>query len=569
MIQETRNCQNCRKDFAIGPEDFTFYEKIKVPPPTFCPKCRFQRRLSCLNFFNLYKRECDLCKKSFISIHRPDAPYLVYCPKCWWSDNWNPFDYGCDYDFSKPFFEQFKELWRQTPTLGISIDIPTAETSPYTNHSGHLKNCYLLFHADYTEDSAYGFYLNGCKSVFDCGPILQSELCYDSMHSYKNNRCIGLRSQVTESIDCAFLKDCMNCQNCFASANLRNKKYHIFNKPYSKEGYFEEMKKWDLGSYKKYEEAKKLAEEHWSTLPPKPYMEEFNTNCSGGSHVFQSKNCKECLETIGAEDSRFLFMVQSPPIKDCYDISSWGDNISRCYECSNIGESTSDLRFSHESGGNLYDADYCRYSIAGKNQFGCVSIKKGEYCILNKRYSKEDYEALTAKIREHMDKMPYTDKKGRIYRYGEFFPSELSLFSYNETIANNFFPLSQAEAESNGFSWSEPETRTYSVTKKPEELPDHIKDAEDSILNETVGCAQCGKGFRITPMELSFLRSMNLPLPRRCPFCRIDEKFNQWVKNLRVIDRVCDQCGAKFQTNYTKEEAPHILCKVCYLKEVI
>jgi len=62
---------------------------------------------------------------------------------------------------------------------------------------------------------------------------------------------------------------------------------------------------------------------------------------------------------------------------------------------------------------------------------------------------------------------------------------------------------------------------------------------------------------------------MNLPLPRRCPFCRISEKFNQWVKNLRVIDRVCDKCSAKFQTNYPKEEAPHILCKKCYLKEVV
>jgi formylmethanofuran dehydrogenase subunit E len=70
-------------------------------------------------------------------------------------------------------------------------------------------------------------------------------------------------------------------------------------------------------------------------------------------------------------------------------------------------------------------------------------------------------------------------------------------------------------------------------------------------------------------MELSFLRNMNLPLPRRCPFCRINEKFNQWVKNLRVIPRICDKCGASFTTDYTKEEAPYILCKACYLKEVV
>jgi len=139
MTQETKICQNCKQTFIIESEDFAYYEKMKVPAPTFCPKCRLQRRLAFLNIFNLYKRSCDLCKKDMISIFRPDAPYAVYCPKCWWSDNWDPFDHGKDYDFSRPFLEQFKELWHTTPVLGISIDIPTLETSPYTSHTGHQK----------------------------------------------------------------------------------------------------------------------------------------------------------------------------------------------------------------------------------------------------------------------------------------------------------------------------------------------------------------------------------------------------------------------------------------------
>jgi len=32
-IMETRNCQNCKKDFIIELDDFGFYEKIKVPIP--------------------------------------------------------------------------------------------------------------------------------------------------------------------------------------------------------------------------------------------------------------------------------------------------------------------------------------------------------------------------------------------------------------------------------------------------------------------------------------------------------------------------------------------------------
>ena len=29
MVQETRVCQNCHKDFVIESDDFAFYEKIK------------------------------------------------------------------------------------------------------------------------------------------------------------------------------------------------------------------------------------------------------------------------------------------------------------------------------------------------------------------------------------------------------------------------------------------------------------------------------------------------------------------------------------------------------------
>jgi len=99
MNSETRTCQNCHNPFTIEPEDFQFYEKIKVPPPTFCPSCRFQRRLSFLNVFSLYQRPCDLCKKDFVAMYAADSLYTVYCPKCWWSDGWDPYKYGRDYDF--------------------------------------------------------------------------------------------------------------------------------------------------------------------------------------------------------------------------------------------------------------------------------------------------------------------------------------------------------------------------------------------------------------------------------------------------------------------------------------
>jgi hypothetical protein len=567
MEQEIKQCQNCKKDFITESEDFDFYEKIKVPPPTFCPECRFQRRLSFLNLTTLYKRQCDLCKKEVVSTFAPGTPYVIYCPKCWWSDNWDFYSYGRDYDFSKPFFEQWEELHRQVPMAALSTDHLTLINSEYTNHAGHSKNCYLIFQADFNEDCSYGVYLKRNTSMIDCSNAMASEWCYDCMHLFKSNRCIGGMGNVTETLEGVFLRDCDNCQNCFASANLRNKKYYIFNEPYTKEGYFEEIKKWDLGSYKIYQEVKRLAGEHWKTLPPRPLYDDFSAN-STGSYVFQSKNCKKSFDVSNAEDSKYLFMLSLAPIKDCYDVSAWGNNMNLVYEATAVGENISGVRFCDEAGLSLMDAEYSKMVFGGSHIFGCVGVRKGEYCILNKRYSEQEFKKLREKIVAHMDNMPYTDKRGRVYKYGDFFPVDFSPFPYNDTLAQRFFPISSEQATQEHYHWKEQEKSSHAITKQVEELPDHIKDASQSILSEVIGCKTCGRGYRITSYELEFLRRMNLPLPRQCPFCRIKGKIEQWVKELRMIDRVCSKCGKQFQTHYPTEDVEYILCKQCYQHEV-
>ena len=97
----TRKCQNCKKDFVIDPDDFNFYEKINVPAPTFCPECRLIRRLASTNERVLYKRKCDLTGEEIISMFPSDAPFPVYETEAWYSDKWDPYQYGMDYNFKK------------------------------------------------------------------------------------------------------------------------------------------------------------------------------------------------------------------------------------------------------------------------------------------------------------------------------------------------------------------------------------------------------------------------------------------------------------------------------------
>src|SRR3989338_4925945 len=122
MQQETKTCQNCKQEFAIEPADFDFYKKISVPPPTWCPTCRKQRRLSWRNDMNLHSRTCGLCKRAIVSIYSTDKPFPVYCPKCWWGDGWDPKKYGKEYDFSKSFFEQYREFQNRVPALALVND---------------------------------------------------------------------------------------------------------------------------------------------------------------------------------------------------------------------------------------------------------------------------------------------------------------------------------------------------------------------------------------------------------------------------------------------------------------
>ena len=195
--------------------------------------------------------------------------------------------------------------------------------------------------------------------------------------------------------------------------------------------------------------------------------------------------------------------------------------------------------------------------------FGCSQIRKGKYCILNKQYTKEEYEQLVPKIIEHMNNMPYVDKKGRVYKYGEFFPPELSPFSYNETIAQEYFPLTKEQAIEQGYSWKESEERNIQITIKSEDLPDYIKDVDDTIIKEIIQCAhkgecneQCTTAFKIIPQELEFYKKMNLPLPRLCPNCRHYQRLKQ-RNPLKLWHRKCMCNGNKSENGIYTNTIAH------------
>src|ERR1035437_1689598 len=113
-------CQNCKKDFVIDERDQLYYKKINVPHPTWCPECRLVRRFSFQNTWDLSWRKCDKCGDRTLSVYSPEQEMIIYCQPCWWKDDWDGTEYGMDYDPSRPFLEQVREITDKTPYSALT-----------------------------------------------------------------------------------------------------------------------------------------------------------------------------------------------------------------------------------------------------------------------------------------------------------------------------------------------------------------------------------------------------------------------------------------------------------------
>ena len=250
------------------------------------------------------------------------------------------------------------------------------------------------------------------------------------------------------------------------------------------------------------------------------------------------------------------------------DYSGWGNNASQIYESATVGEQVDSVYFSLVSHSDCENLQYCFQVITGKNNFGCVNLKRKSYCILNKQYSKEKYEKLKSQIIENMKKNPYVDKIGRKFYYGEFFPLEMSKFPYNKSNAHKFFPKIKEQALAEGYLWYDSENPVYKASIKSSNLPDVIKNTKESILNEVIECANCVRGYRITKGEFDLLRKLNLPLPHECPKCRENKRFARMTKP-GMYHRNCAKCAKAIYTPYSPKDPRIVYCVQCYQQEFI
>ena len=582
-MTETKTCQNCKQEFVIEPDDFAWYEKFGVSIPKMCPLCRAQRRLAFRNERVFYKRPCDKCKKEVISMYSPNKPYPVWCYECWFADDWDATEYGQNYDPRKNFLEQVRDVYKKVPK--VALIYVRSVNSEYVNISADNKNCYMLVESSNNEGCIHSYWVQQCRDSVDLSFSHQTELAYESDDCYNGYKLLYSKGG-HDCRDSYFLYDCRGCSDCIGCANLRNQQYCVFNVPLGKEAYKKFLADARLDTASGVEAMRKKFAEFIETQPRK-YAEIINAPGSTGNYIANAKNCRECFHAYDAEDNAYSVHVWrgAKGIMDC-DTSGRGAEFN--YNSLNAGLAASHCTVTSVCWGSAF-AEYSFYCHSSNNVFGSVGLRKKNYCILNKQYSKEEYEALRKKIVDGMKKEN---------SFGEFFPPSVSPFGYNESSAQGQFPLTKEKAAELGFGWEDYPRGTFGKeTKQWKDIPDSIRDfspkadppradSVNDINKEIFVCKNCKKNYRIIPAELQFYARLDIPLPRMCPDCRHARRMAARGPNRLFAPEQCrcdyevyknttkhnhhpkGRCPNMFRSNYVPGSPEILYCEQCYNAEV-
>ncbi len=552
---ETRNCIKCHTDFNLDQDDLGFYEKMKVPAPKICPDCRFIMRLLWRNETTLYAgRKCDMCDKNILSMYNPKLPYKIYCYDCFYSEKWNSRDYAVKLNTLEPFMEQLEEFFTKVPrvNLGLSLGVGPNINSEYVNMAAACKNCYLVFNTTLAENLMYS---KGVKEARDSADIYfggDFERCYECVNVQKSSGVV-LGKNIVSCVDCHFILNGSNLINCFGCVNLRNKSYCWFNEQLTADQYKKNLRE-ILGSYKKMEEAR-IKFNEFSLKFPRRENNNLKTVASTGDYLFETKNVKESFEITNGENCKYAFASKN--IKDSSGTIGYGVRSEKLLEVVATGLSSNVI--------GTYWAENCSnifYSFDIRNCqdcIGCNALKNGKYSIFNYEYSKEEYENL----KDHIEK-----ELTALNIHGLMMPGELAPFAYNESVAQDNFPLTKEEALAQGFRWEDDIQKTEGKeTLKPEDISDHIKDVPDTITKEVLACTNCKRNYKITEQEFSFYKKMNISIPRKCFYCRHQDRILRRGP-YKFWDRNCAKCDKVISTNYNPDRPEIVYCEKCYQQEV-
>lgn len=551
MESETKTCRTCNLEFLIPEDQKNLYKKIGIPTPVDCFKCRIRQMLGFWVFGKFRKGKSDLSNESLITTLPEKTRYPVYTSHEWYSDAWDATDYAQDYNPNRSFFDQLKELQGKVPrphqTGRNNVDCD------WCDDAWESKNCYLNRSFIKCENVSYGYRNFNCRNSLDIAYCYDTEFSFDTVFCFKINR-LKYAFDCSNCINSSFLYDCTNCSDCFMCWNLRDKKYHILNQPYTKEEYQKKIAEYNLGSRKVVADLKNQFKE--KIRNEAVHRENFNIRSETSTGNFLT-NCDKCYNGFHWEDSQ-----------DCYNIVRGGKskNLIDCVGCFDV-ELCGGSNGCHFGGYNLKycswcvtcrDSEYLDLCTECSDCFGCVGLKKKKFCILNKQYTEEEYKKLKEEIITKME------EEGE---YGQFFPYSMAYTGYNLTTAQIYFPDTKENVEKIGAFWEKVDDPPLGGIL-PQELPDDIKNVKDNITTQPLICPQTGYRFNIAQRELDLYRELSIPLPDYHPDYRTLQRFSEMIV-MTPTKYNCAFCDKEVQTYYPVEWGyKKVACTPCYQKQI-
>jgi hypothetical protein len=288
---------------------------------------------------------------------------------------------------AEEFFQQLNNLILTSPN--IPSRQANSENCELANQVYYCRNMQYCFDCVKCNDGIYMYDCFTSVNCIDCDYTFESELCYDCVDAAKcfNSNFLDDCNNLT---DCQYCTRCKNSHDLFGCVNLVNKSFCIFNRQLSESEY-----KQKLAIYNSWPKERVLAEVEKikSTLPVTQTHENNNENSSYGNFVYFCKNCYMCFDANTSKDSGYLYDTGHQV--NSYDATFSTDNeltyesvdSGKCFNCNYIIFS-----------GNCQDSSYVINSSSIKNCLGVANRKHAQYEILNREYSKEEYEVLSKEI---------------------------------------------------------------------------------------------------------------------------------------------------------------------------
>lgn len=287
------------------------------------------------------------------------------------------------------FQDEFNKLKLKYPPR--TTNVLRSENADYGNYLYDCKNIYFCFDCVGCVDSTYLFDSFKAINCLDGDYVVESQNCYECIDVVAANNCAYIIGS-DRIYDSFFCWDCNDCHDLINCVHLKNKQYCIGNKQYSEEEY----------KKKKEEILKKPIEENLAEMKnismkfPVTITRVLNSvNSDYGNHVTNSKNLYLCFDCNKSEDSGYMY--DSHYMKHAYDTTQCAQS-DFIYECSDSAR----LNNCHHMAfcADIFDSAFCEDCSNSNHLFGCARTANKEYCILNKQYTKEEYEK---QIKEIMD----------------------------------------------------------------------------------------------------------------------------------------------------------------------